>query len=327
MLPSYLTSPDHTLPSCTFLTKLHAAAGQVMLDGHVSIKYWGPPNIYLPFEALGFWYELLSIVKAKATWKSALRWVGSTPSHKNKSLAAHVNSIIQSAFWGGLIPKLGHTVYVSQMAELLLTLLLSSSHMDAMLLCFCARYEEEVGHQSGKKITLFPTILFTQCLAYLASEDTVSLDQLLENPVLSTIGNFVATSQQDFYITTVAYWPENHWGFVMITISGGCVQAKWGDGLHKKVPLMLERGIKLWSKRYLPQHIILVESRFPCASQTDSYFCGIVTMNALKHHILGNLLWTGATREQHHIEQFLTCMEFCVNKQLLPLNGDMQAAS
>ncbi|KAJ8694295.1 Methionine--tRNA ligase, mitochondrial [Pleurotus ostreatus] len=154
-----------------------------------------------------------------------------------------------------------------------------------MLLRLRARYRDEVGFKSEKQITLIPTLIFTSRLHSLGLEPG-PVDQLLCSSALSDIGNFVATSQQNLLIATVAYWPEHHWGFLMITISGGRVQARWGDGMKKKVPRALEKGIRLWSKHYMPQ-------RF--------------------HEIFGDPYWTKKTREQCRVDEFLSCMEFCMD--------------
>lgn len=315
---SYLLSVDRALPPKAFLTKLRGAAGQAMLDGSISIKYWGEPDVYLPFEACGFLYELIIIAKAQAAWKSALKWVDITFAH-DVSLAGRIASITQSVSWGGLIPKLCHTALVTDMTDFLSTSLLSSSHIDAMLLHLRARVRDELGNRYGNKVTIFPSILFTDRLRALGSNKANSnkaVDEILDSAELSNIGKFISTSPQDVLLATISYWPKYHWGFIMITISGGRVQAKWGDGLHKRVPLSLEKGIKMWSKRYLPQHVVTVDGGFPCAVQTDGYSCGIVAINALKHHVLGEPFWTMASREQCRINEFLGCMEFCKDMQL-----------
>ncbi|KAF4580332.1 hypothetical protein EYR38_003228 [Pleurotus pulmonarius] len=253
------------------------------------------------------------IAKARAAWKSALRWT-SNVLPLDSSRTARMTSITQSLSWDGLIPKLGRSDSVTHITDFLSAKRLSSSHIDTMLLRLCARYRDEVGYQSNKPVVLFPTLSFTDYLEHLTSKDVQSPDQLLSNPALSTIGDFVATSQRDVLIATVGYWPEDHWGFVLITVSGGRVQAKWGDGLRRRVPLRLEKGIKMWSKRYLPQHIVTVDSHHTCAAQKDGYSCGIIAVNALKYHILDDALWTGATREECRVNEFLSCMEFCKDK-------------
>ncbi|KAF4607769.1 hypothetical protein EYR40_000104 [Pleurotus pulmonarius] len=309
----YLLSPDRPIPPRAFLIQLRNAAGQAMLDGSVSIKHWSGPDIYLPFEALDFLYALSDIAKARAAWKSALRWT-SNVLPLDSSRTARMTSITQSLSWDGLIPKLGRSDSVTHITDFLSAKRLSSSHIDTMLLRLRARYRDEVGYQSNKPVVLFPTLSFTDYLEHLTSKDVQSPDQLLSNPALSTIGDFVATSQRDVLIATVGYWPEDHWGFVLITVSGGRVQAKWGDGLRRRVPLRLEKGIKMWSKRYLPQHIVTVDSHHTCAAQKDGYSCGIIAVNALKYHILDDALWTGATREECRVNEFLSCMEFCKDK-------------
>ncbi|KAF9493482.1 hypothetical protein BDN71DRAFT_1432400 [Pleurotus eryngii] len=157
-----------------------------------------------------------------------------------------------------------------------------------------------------------------------AQNTVLSVDELLEMPELSTIGNFVANSQWDVLIATLAYWPNHHWGFILIKISGGHVQVNWGDRLQLKIPSLLKEGVKLWSRRYMLKHILTINSHYPCALQDDSYSCGIIAVNALQHYTLGIPLWTGATREQLRVGKFFSCMEFCKDEQtadalLIPL--------
>lgn len=313
---SYLLSPKHACPSQSFLRDLRDAAGQAMLDGCISIEYWGAPDVYLPFEALGFWYELGNAIRAQEAWNSAQRWLGNTRLRDNASRTARINSIIQSLPWAGLISKLGRSASVSHMADFLSTARLSSSHIDAMLLCIRARYRDEVGYQPGNQITLFPTLSFTELLRSLKAKGVHSIDNIMNHPDLSTIGNFAANSQRDILIATVAYWPPNHWGSLFITISGGRVQAKWGDGLQRKIPSLLSKGIRAWSNRYLPRHFITVDSGFPCATQQDGYSCGFIALNMIKHHVLGCPSWTRATREDCRVDEFLSCMEFCMDDRV-----------
>ncbi|KAF4599335.1 hypothetical protein EYR40_006427 [Pleurotus pulmonarius] len=311
---AYLVSPGCKLPTRAFLTALRNAAGQAMLDGYVSIKYWNSPDVYVSFEAFGLWNELVNLADAQVAWRSAISWMNSISAHGAASRTARMDSILHSVSWSGLIPKLGRASSVTHMAKFFSSSFLSSDHLDAMLLRLRARHRDEVRNESH--ITLFPTLSFTTQLATVASKNTVlSVDELLEMQELSVIGNFVATSQRDVLIATLAYWPNHHWGFIMIKISGGRVQVNWGDGLQLKIPSQLKEGVKLWSRRYMPKHFLTIDSQYPCARQNDGYSCGIIAVNALQHYTLGTPLWTGATREQLRVGEFFSCMEFCQDNQ------------
>jgi hypothetical protein len=61
---------------------------------------------------------------------------------------------------------------------------------------------------------------------------------------------------------------------------------------------------------FIPRTQFLPLQDLPCARQTDSYPCGIVAVNTLKHHLLGDELWTSLCWEILHIQEFLDIMDF-----------------
>jgi hypothetical protein len=59
------------------------------------------------------------------------------------------------------------------------------------------------------------------------------------------------------------------------------------------------------------QQLFLLGNNFPCSQQTGNYSCGIIALNAIKHHIFGDTHWSAKSCTQLHIREFLDIMHMC----------------
>jgi hypothetical protein len=63
------------VPDISFLHKLRDCAGQAMLDGKRTVQHWVKRDVFLPFNTLGTWYDVLEVCAAKQSWARAIRWL------------------------------------------------------------------------------------------------------------------------------------------------------------------------------------------------------------------------------------------------------------
>jgi hypothetical protein len=127
---------DLLAPSSNFLTQLRACAGQAMLDGKTSIQHWDRRDVFLPFDTLGTWSQILKINAAKEAWIGALRWTTLTtgrPQAIPEQYAICILSLLRQVPWNGYINGLGSALMITDMASFLSQQWLSDLHIDSML--------------------------------------------------------------------------------------------------------------------------------------------------------------------------------------------------
>ena len=109
-------------------------------------------------------------------------------------------------------------------------------------------------------------------------------------------------------IAAVAYSPENHWACLLIDSQARTIH--WGDSAGRAMPTGGEDRLRVWLSHFLPHTQFQPLQNLSCAHQPDSYSCGIISVNTLKHHLFGDDLWTSPRREVLRVEEFLDIMEF-----------------
>jgi hypothetical protein len=80
--------------------------------------------------------------------------------------------------------------------------------------------------------------------------------------------------------------------------------------MGRAMPAGFEDRLRAWLALFIPQTEFLPLQNLLCAHQTDTYSCGIIAVNTLKHHLYGNELWASSRRETLRIQEFLDIMEF-----------------
>jgi len=298
-----------TAPTRDFLIQLRALAGQAMLDGKVSIQHWDRRDVFLPFDAIGTWAYILEIDTAKKAWIDALRWMEEEDHTIPENYTTRIKSLLCHVPWKDYIKGLGSGLTTTEMATFLSKKWLSDSHIHTML-AVTRHLRHDVLSYAGPCIEI-------------ASPDFVS--HVLNSPLLSAthitpdysrnapksvirLGDKIKCAASGIRIGAVAYSPENHWACLLIDSQARTIQ--WGDSLGHAMPAASEGRLRAWLSLFLPHTQFLPLQSLSCACQSDSYSCGIIAVNTLKHHLFGDNLWTLPRRETLRIEEFLDIMEF-----------------
>jgi hypothetical protein len=195
------------------------------------------------------------------------------------------------------------------MASLLSKKWLSDAHIDTMLVVTRHLHHDVISHAD-------------LCIEIISPAFT---SHIFDSPLLSTcitpdayshvapkyvirLGNKLKDAASGILITAVMYSPENHWACLLIDSKARTIC--WGDSIGCAMPAGGEGRLRMWLSLFLPHTQFLPLQNLPCASQSDSYSCGIIAINTLKHHLFGEELWTSPRRETLRIEEFLDIMEF-----------------
>lgn len=297
------------VPSSKFLNQLQACAGQAMLDGKMSIQHWERREIFLPFDALGTWAHLLEIDTAKRAWIAALYWLTGKPQNIPEQYILRIKSLLIRVPWKGYIQGLGSALTITDMSLFLSREWLSDLHIYTML-----AVTRRLHHDA-----LYGAVPCTE----LASPDFPS--HILTSPLLATtpiapdyfskapksviaLGTTIANALSGIRVAAIAFSPPGHWACLLIDSCARTIS--WGDSAGFSVPAGFEDRLRAWLALFIPQTRFLPLQELLCAHQTDSYSCGIIAVNTLKHHIFGDNLWTPMQREILRIHEFLDIMEF-----------------
>jgi len=298
-------------PTSDFLRQLRAYSGQAMLDGKVSIRHWDREDVFLPFDALGTWALILEINTAKRAWIDALHWLESEEQLHTipEEYTARIKSLLCQVPWKDHIKGLGSGLTTTEMATFLSKKWLSDAHIHTML-AVTRHLRCDVLSGEGRCIEIaspdFTSHVFNSPLL---STTPVASDYSLNAPKsIVRLGNKLKSAASGTLIAAVSYSPENHWACLFIDSQAGTIQ--WGDSMGRAMPASGEVQLRAWLSLFLPHMQFLPLETLSCARQSDSYSCGIIAVNTLKHHVFGDDLWSSTHREMLRIEEFLDIMEF-----------------
>ena len=312
------------VPPASFVEGLRNVSRQAMLNGKLSIMDWTRKNSmsFFSFELIEFWSSLADIVHARQEWEAAFQWLEETAQDDPRlSKEVHeVRLILQTTPWKANLQILRSRLPFHKMATFLSNSWLSSSQID-MSLSSMAVHQLRISGDQEKCRYLIGTTVLSELLTsspLLHNKDSTH-DALPHHSYtlhaprdLRHAGAHLARYQPDAgdEVVFIAYSPPSHWAAVSITSKG---ILEWADSLGRRPPSTLVTGVQSWLRYHLMSSSFTLGNNFPCSRQTDSYLCGIIALNAIKHRIFGNALWCEENRSQLRIREFLDIMRLCGN--------------
>jgi hypothetical protein len=227
-----------------------------------------------------------------------------------------VRHILQTTPWSGSMQILRSRLTFLEMAAFLSDRWLSSSHVDMGLSSIALRQRE-----SGNSQSLCRYLIGTTTLSELLDLSPVlhikssshgnlpSQDYKLRAPQeLQSAGDHLVRYQPDGEVLFVAYSPPDHWAAISVTSRG---TLEWADSLGRRPPMSLVTGVRNWLNYHLSSSTFGLGNSVKCPRQTDSFSCGIIVLNAIKHRIFGDPLWREEDRVQLRVWEFLDIMRVC----------------
>ncbi|KAH9005409.1 hypothetical protein EDB86DRAFT_3176724 [Lactarius hatsudake] len=295
----YLSRP---VPPATFIKGLRNAAGQATLNGKLSIMDWTCKNStsFFSFELIEFWAMLTKAINARWEWAAAMKWLEQAGENKRLDQdVREVHLILQTTPWSGSIKIL-------------------RSQIDMALLSIVHRQQQSSNSQVLSRYLIGSTLLDEYLGASPVlhnkspSQDNLPWqDYKLRAPQeLQYAGNHLVQYQPDGEVLFIAYSPPGHWAAISVTSRG---TLEWADSLGCRPPMGLVIGVHNWLSYHLSgsSSSFGLGNSFKCSHQTDSFSCGTIALNAIKHRVFGDTLW----REEDHtwlrIQEFLDIMRVC----------------
>ena len=315
-VPSYLSRP---VPPATFVEGLRNVARKAMLEGKLSVMDWTCKNSmsFFSFELIEFWSSLTRIIHARQEWEAASRWLEKAAGDDSLSKEIdEVHLILQTTPWSTDLQILRSRLTFLEMAKFLSNSWLSSSHIDMALSTIAVRQLRICGVQEKCRYLLGTTILSE----LLDSSPLLHSKKSLHEPLplhvynlqapqdLQHAGAHLVQHQPDGEVIFIAYSPPGHWATLSITSQG---TLEWADSLGRRPPSTLVLGTQKWLRYHLPSYSFRLGDNFICSQQHDNYSCGIIALNAIKHRIFGDTLWSEKSRVQLRIKEFLDIMRMC----------------
>jgi hypothetical protein len=186
---------------------------------------------------------------------------------------------------------------------------LSNAHIDSMLgaaVVLRSGTLSSAGIQTEVALSDFSSYLWESPL--LAATPTMSNYPESTPKSIIKLGTAIANAPAGIRIASVVFSPPDHWACLLIDARAGTIG--WGDSLGRPVPAAFEDRLRGWLAHIIPQTSFSPLHNLPCAHQTDSYSCGIIAVNTLKHHLFGDDIWTLSHREIQRVQEFLDIMDF-----------------
>lgn len=304
------------VPPTHFVDGLRNFARQAMLNGKLSILDWTckSSTTFFSFELIEFWSTLAKIIHAQQEWAAALRWL--EQAIQNEPLdkeVREVHHILRTTPWNTELQILRSRVTFLEMVTFLSNGWLSSSQIDMALSSIATRQLQIAGGQERCHHLIGTTIL-SELLSSspLLHSKNLPHDTLLPDAYTlhapRDLRHAGAHLAQHGEVVFIAYSPPGHWAAISITSKG---TLEWADSLGRRTPSTLITGVQKWLRYHLSSYSFTLGNNFPCSRQTDSYSCGIIALNAIRHRIFGDALWCEKNRSQLRIKEFIDIMHMC----------------
>jgi hypothetical protein len=294
-------------PSHRILEVVRACAGQAMLDGKTSVQHWDKSDVFLPFNALGTWDLILEADTANKAWRDALMWLDRQHEIPTQYVK-QVTNLLGTVPWKDHVKGLGLGLSIMDMTVFLSHNWLLDSHIDSMLRAVMYLHRDALSH-----ITPHTEIILTDFITHIL---TLPLLQAFPIPCdyaknvpksVQRLRSLISESPSDIRIATVSFSPPGHWACLIIDYQAQTIS--WGDSAGQAAPDGLEKCLKAFLGFFSPQIEFSALQALHCAHQTDSYSCGVIAVNTLKHNIFGDELWSESHRESLRIAEFLDILE------------------
>ncbi|KAF5331103.1 hypothetical protein D9619_006031 [Psilocybe cf. subviscida] len=299
------------VPHLDLLNALRDAAGQAMLDGHISIRDWRDKSSThcLPFNAITFWRRLHKAAEAQEKWSLALHWL------KRQVIPADIITRVEEAIsrtpWKGEIRSLGELgLSLTHLSKFLSEEMLDDGHIDAMLQRVRVRLQAESGNQQPN--FHIEGTAFAQALTDIAS----NIKQYPKGASRTDLkATKTLTNSESYSIYGVAHSAPLHWVGYVMEKSRTHIKISWGDSLAhtRTIPKRFKKGIQKWASFHFKGSQVEYDESLPCSVQRDAYSCGIISVNTLKHTLFHDPLWAPAQRELLRVMEFLDILEYHLN--------------
>lgn len=311
----YLSRP---VPPLTFVEGLRTVAGQAMRDGKLSIMDWTCKNSmsFFSFELIEFWTVLTRAIEARQVWMAAMKWLKqAAEDHRLDGEICEVRLMLKTIPWSANIQILRTRLTVLEMATFLSDHWISSSQIDMALSSMALRQSNCGDSEVVRCYLIGNTILAEYLHSSPVLQNTSSHDNLpwqdykLRAPrELQCAGEHLVRHQPDGEVLLVTYSPPGHWAAISLTSRG---TLEWADSLGRRPPMELITGARNWLDHHMLASSYRLGNSFKCSHQMDSFSCGIIALNAIKHRIFGDELWDEEDQARLRIQEFLTIMHGC----------------
>jgi hypothetical protein len=310
----YLSRP---IPPTKFITGLRNVAKQAMLDGKLSIMDWtcNDSTIFFSFELIEFWSSLVQITNARQKWEAALRWLEwAAQDEPLDKEVREIHLILQTTPWKAELKILHAHLSFVEMATFLSNGWLSSSQIDIALSSIASRQLQICGSEEQCRYLIGTTILSELLTSSPLLHNKKSPHDTFVTPQVYNLCAPRYLQQAGAHLTQyqsldangevmfIAYSPPGHWAAVSVTSEG---VLEWADSLGRRTPSTLITGVQTWLHYHLSSTSFTLSNSFMCSRQTDSYSCGIIALNAIRHRIFGDELWCEKNRSRLRIGEFL----------------------
>ena len=216
-----------------------------------------------------------------------------------------VHLMLKTIPWSASLQILHSHLTVLEVATFLSDGWLSSSQID-MALSSIALHQSDSGESKVVHHYLIDNTIFAEYLHSLLILQNTSLHnnlpwqdyKLCVPQELQCAGEHLVQHQPDGEVLLVTSSPPGHWAAIFLT---SCGTLEWVDSLGCCPPMELVTGACNWLDHHMLASSFRVGNGFECSHQTDSYSCGIIALNAIKHHIFGDELWCEEDWAQLHI--------------------------
>lgn len=258
-----------------------------------------------PLFMLPFWMRQASAWKARFRWLESVRWLHAlceTGSQDSASAAEEALGTFEAISWDGRLAATygSPNIATGELQPLLAHSMLRSNVIDAMLagvrrdmdLDTASTYCIEI-----QDLTIFYTLQNSPDIRaqYHSSRSFTAAREL---------GGRLASQHIDRL-----YLPLNvrgdHWA--LLVLEPRTCTVHYGDSLGRPMEGEDLSILHFWLGQHDPHHVWTVTEDAPIADQphNDDFSCGIILINAIRHSLFGEPLWTEDTRDLLRLNEYL----------------------
>ncbi|KAJ6580223.1 hypothetical protein B0H10DRAFT_1962660 [Mycena sp. CBHHK59/15] len=113
------------------------------------------------------------------------------------------------------------------------------------------------------------------------------------------------------HLYCVLYRPPKHWTACSVDFQEQHI--RYGDSLGWKRPRDSFLALDTWTEEHFAHAKFTVTNDLPCTTQTDSFNCPIISVNAFTHNTLGDPLWTSETAKAMRMRAFSNIAKYSLS--------------
>ncbi|KAK7008259.1 hypothetical protein R3P38DRAFT_3591876 [Favolaschia claudopus] len=303
--PSFTPSSpcDIELFPMATLAHLSNTFGQAWFDGKISIcDRRSRITRFYPLWTLSFMKQVRAAARSMHLWSQSFAWT--MQEHENEEMGESkwrertIELLSSLSGWTGQVGCGLSDLTFEHITQVLGENTLADAVLDALMKDIERRLK---GRDGDPGVVAVADTFLPRCIAAGAARIPGHFGHALVQKYTRLLST---TSPSPGTLAFPVYYPPSHWAACVVDITGHHIQ--FGDGFRQSAPESLRKELVEWLKEMTQTTDLVITNDLPCGIQCDAVSCGVIAVNAIAHHVLGDVLWDPSTLRTHRYQAFCT---------------------